>query len=85
MSKNLTDILSKEVLERAASQGACLQRIQMYVWDYMQTPKHRRNGVDLAEKIFRDVEQTLKMLEAKERREHRHDTNTGEMSSHTQS
>jgi hypothetical protein len=43
---------------KAAIQGSCLQRIQMIVWDYMNTPKKKRDGVKMADKIFKEVLKT---------------------------
>lgn len=60
MSKNtVKKILSKEAIKKAANEGACLQRIQMIVWTYIEKPKHLRNGVEMASKIFEEVKKTL--------------------------
>ena len=55
----MKNILSKENIQKAADEGACLQRIQEKVWDYMELPKHKRNGVEMANDIFEDVKNTI--------------------------
>lgn len=56
----MKDVILKENIQKSAEQGACLQRIQMIVWDYMEKPKHLRDGVEMANKIFEYVKKTLK-------------------------
>ena len=45
------NFINRELIQKAAEGGARLQQIQMIVWDYMQTPKLERNGVEMAIKI----------------------------------
>lgn len=52
--------LDEDTMLQVAREASCLQRIQMIVWKYMDTPKAKRNGVDMAQEIFEDVKKTLK-------------------------
>ena len=55
----MKNILSKENIQKAADESACLQRIQTRVWDYMMEEPHKRNGVEMANDIFEDVKNTI--------------------------
>ena len=52
--------LDEDTMLRVAREASCLQRIQMIVWKYMDTPKLERDGVDMAMEIFEDVKKTIK-------------------------
>ena len=47
-SKLLDSMINKIVIQKAAEEGSRLQQIQMIVWDYMRTPKIKRDGVQMA-------------------------------------
>lgn len=50
--------VTKEQIMAAAEGGACLQRIQMRVWEYMNLPTELRDGVKMADMIYQDVKDT---------------------------
>lgn len=52
----------EKALIKSAIAGSCLQRIQMIVWDYIDTPKRKRDGVAMADKIFKDVVKTQETI-----------------------
>lgn len=53
--------LDNDEMLQVAREASCLQRIQMIVWKYMDTPKLKRNGVDMSQEIFEDVKKTLNL------------------------
>lgn len=51
--------MTEQQLRKAGEEGACLQRIQMAVWKYMELPMAKRNGVEMANEIFEDVKKVV--------------------------
>lgn len=50
--KDLLKIISnKKLIRKLANESSRLQRIQMIVWEYMETSKEERDGVKMAIKI----------------------------------
>lgn len=57
-----TDLFNptEKQFQKIANEASCLQRIEMKIWDYMQTPMPKRDCVEVAMEIFKDVERTIK-------------------------
>lgn len=55
----MLEFFDESRIRQAAKEGALSQRIQRMVWDYMDTPRLKRNGVELANAIIDDCRKTL--------------------------
>jgi len=56
--------LKKEVLERAAEFGQLSQWVQMKIWEYMDTPKEKRDATDVAQEIIDKISLAQKERDA---------------------
>lgn len=53
-------IIPESAVEKAVKEGACLQRIEMRVFEFMKLPPLERNSIEMANDIFKDVEKVVK-------------------------